>query len=79
MSNDHLMKMRLFELASIRMALDAEHEEWLFSIVDMAAEITESVNPTDYLKKLRKRYEQLCNYIATNCPQMALWPSSRGC
>jgi len=54
MPNDHLMKVQLFEFAHIRMVLDAEHKEWFFPIVDVLAEITKCVNPTDYLKKLRK-------------------------
>jgi hypothetical protein len=79
MPNDHLMKVQLFESAHIRTALDAVHEKWFFSIVDVVAEITEDVNSTYYLKKLRKRNEQLCDYIGKNCPQVAMWPSSRGC
>ena len=78
MPNDHLLKVQLFESAHIRTVWDAEHKKWFFSIVDVVAEITEGVNPTDYLKKLRKRDEQLCDYIGTNCPQVAMWPSSRG-
>jgi DNA-damage-inducible protein D len=79
MPNDHLMKVQLFESAHIRTALDAEHEKWFFSIVDVVAEITEDVNSTYYLKNLRKRNEQLCDYIGKNCLQVAMWPSSRGC
>lgn len=38
----------------------------------MVAVLTDSVNPTDYLKKLRKRDEQLGAYLGTNCPQVAM-------
>ena len=31
-----------------------------------------SVNPTDYLKKLRKRDTILGSYIGTNCPQVEM-------
>jgi len=31
---------------------------------------TESVNPADYLKKLKIRDPELGNYIGTDCPQM---------
>ena len=47
-------------------------EEWWFSVVDIIAVLTESKNPTDYLKKLRKRDELLGNYIGTNCPQVEM-------
>ena len=29
--------------------------EWFFSVVDVVAALTDSVNPGDYIKKLRKR------------------------
>ena len=35
------------------------NEEWWFVISDVVAVLTESVNPSDYLKKLRKRDESL--------------------
>jgi hypothetical protein len=35
--------------------------------------LTESINPTDYLKKLRKRDEELGKYIGTNCPQVKMF------
>jgi hypothetical protein len=34
--------------------------------------LTDSVNPTDYLKKLRKRVAELGGYLGTNCPQVAM-------
>jgi len=49
---------------------DAEQELCFFSIVDIVAGLTDSVNPTDYLKKLRKRDLELGAYIGTNCPQV---------
>ena len=30
------------------------------------------MNPTDYLKKMRKRDPQLASYLGTNCPQVAM-------
>src|SRR3989338_2150857 len=35
------------------------NEEWWFVISDVVAVLTESVNPSDYLKKLRKRDQSL--------------------
>lgn len=34
--------------------------------------LADSANPTDYLKKLRKRDALLGDYIGTNCPQVAM-------
>ena len=31
-----------------------------------------SINPTDYLKKMRKRDELLAEYLGTNCPQVEM-------
>jgi DNA-damage-inducible protein D len=45
-------------------------EQWYFSIVDIVEVLTESINPTDYLKKLRKRDVEVGSYIGTNCPQV---------
>lgn len=70
-------KIVLFSDKSIRSHWDAELEEWFFSVVDVVAALTDSANPTDYLKKLRKRDEQLGEYVGTNCPQVAM-PSASG-
>ncbi len=43
-------------------------DEWYYSLVDIVGTLTESANPTDYLKKIRKRDEELGYYIGTNCP-----------
>ncbi len=45
-------------------------EQWYFSIVDIIEVLTDSINSTDYLKKLRKRDLELGIYIGTNCPQV---------
>ncbi len=42
----------------------------------MVEVLTDSANPTDYLKKMRKRDPELGNYIGTNCPQVAMMTSS---
>ncbi|MDP8161667.1 Bro-N domain-containing protein [Pasteurella skyensis] len=46
--------------------------EWYYALVDIVAVLSESKNPTDYLKKIRKRDEELKNYIGTNCPQVEM-------
>lgn len=74
---DQSNKIILFNDKSIRNYWDDEQDEWFFSVVDVVAALTDSANPTDYLKKLRKRDEQLGEYLGTNCPQVAM-PSASG-
>lgn len=63
---------KLLEEKKIRTIWDDELEEWFFSIVDVVGVLTDSTNPTDYLKKLRKRDSMLGDYIGTNCPQVVM-------
>ncbi|GBU23994.1 hypothetical protein R83H12_00614 [Fibrobacteria bacterium R8-3-H12] len=63
-------KIQLFENKRVRSVWDAEKEEWFFSVVDVVAVLTDSENPTDYLKKMRKRDNILGDYLGTNCPQI---------
>lgn len=69
---DENNSIQLFEDRKIRTAWDEEQEEWYFSVVDVIAVLTDSSNPTDYLKKMRKRDEQLASYLGTNCLQVAM-------
>jgi hypothetical protein len=68
---------RLFEDKKIRSSWNDEEEEWYFSVVDVIGVLTDSPNPTDYLKKLRKRDSLLGENIGTNCPQVAM-PTNTG-
>ena len=69
-------EIRLYENQEVRSIWDEEQEEWYFSVVDVVGVLSESKNPTDYLKKMRKRDEQLALYIGTNCPQVAMKSSN---
>lgn len=68
---------KLFDEKKIRSVWNETEEEWYFSLVDVVGVLTDSANPTDYLKKLRKRDTLLGNYIGTNCPQVAM-PTETG-
>ena len=50
---------KLFEEKRVRTVWDDQQEKWYFSIVDVVEVLTDSANPTDYLKKTRKRDPQL--------------------
>ena len=50
---------KLFEEKQVRTIWDDQQEKWYFSVIDVVAVLTDSANPTDYLKKMRKRDPQL--------------------
>lgn len=64
MGND---KVQLFEDRKIRTAWDEEQEEWYFSVVDVVAILTDSVDPTAYWRKLKQRLKNEGNETVTNC------------
>ena len=63
-------KVQIFQDKKVRTHWDAEREEWYFSVVDVVGALTDSTNPTDYLKKMRKRDPELASFMGTNCPQV---------
>ena len=63
-------KIVLFQSRKIRRVW--HNNEWFYSVVDIVEVLTESANPTDYLKKIRKRDEELGVYLGTNCPQVEM-------
>ena len=67
-----MSNIKLFQNKKIRSVWDEEEQQWYFSVVDVVGALTDSVNPTDYLKKMRKRDEALATYLGTNCPQVEM-------
>jgi prophage antirepressor-like protein len=65
-------KLQLFEDQPIRTAWDNDHEEWYFSVVDVIAVLTDSPNPNNYWKVLKKRLKHEGNQSVTNCNQLKL-------
>jgi len=63
---------KIFENRQVRTVWNENEEEWYFSVVDVVEVLTDSINPTDYLKKLRKRDILLGEYLGTNCPQVEM-------
>jgi hypothetical protein len=51
--------LQLFEEKKVRTVWDDEKEKWYFVIVDVVEVLTESKNPTDYIKKMKKRDPEL--------------------
>lgn len=67
-----MSNIKLFQEKRIRSVWNEEEQQWYFSVVDVVGVLTDSVNPTDYLKKMRKRDEALATYLGTNCPQVEM-------
>ena len=65
--NDQQNNIRLFESQEIRTAWDEEAEKWWFSIVDVVATLTESVDAAAYWRKLKQRLRAEGNEAVTNC------------
>ena len=65
-------KLQLFENQPIRTAWDNDNEEWYFSIVDVVAVLTDSPNPNNYWKVLKKRLKDEGNQSVTNCNRLKL-------
>lgn len=63
---------KLFEEKNVRSECIEHEEKWYFSVQDVVEVLTNSLNPTDYLKKLRKRDTGLGSFLRTNCPQIAM-------
>lgn len=74
--NDGKKMIALFNEQPVRRVWNKEEEKWYFSVVDVVAVLTESSNPTDYLKKLRKRDLEIGSYLGTNCPQVEMISST---
>lgn len=58
---------RIYGEQKIRTAWDAEREEWFFSVQDVVAALTDSVDPKQYIKKMRARDPELSGNWGTIC------------
>ena len=60
-------EIKLFEDQNVRVQWDEEQEKWFFSIVDIVAILTQSVDPQAYWRKLKQRLKEDGNETVTNC------------
>ena len=59
--------LKLFQEKSVRTVWDDKEEMWYFSIVDVVAVLTDSVDATSYWRKLKQRLKKEGNETVTNC------------
>ena len=64
-----------FENKAIRTAWNEEQEEWYFSVTDIVAALTDSVDPKQYIKKMRSRDPELNARWGTICTLTAMTAS----
>lgn len=63
---------KIFEEKKVRTVWDGETETWYFSIIDVIAALTESVDPRKYWNKLKQRLKEEGNETVTNCHQLKM-------
>ena len=62
-----MSNVKLFESKKIRSHWDEKQEKWYFSITDIVAILTESMDPLAYWRKLKERLKKEGNETVTNC------------
>ncbi len=60
-------KLKLFNEKTVRVSWNADEEEWYFSVVDVVSVLTDSVDPKQYIKKMRARDTELNSSWGTIC------------
>lgn len=65
-------EIKLYENKKIRSTWDDEKEEWYFSVVDVVGVLTESEDPGNYWKVLKKRLKDEGRELVTICNQLKM-------
>ena len=60
-------QIKFFKNKKVRSIWDKESEEWYFSVVDVVEVLTESANPNNYWKVLKKRLKKEGKMYKTDC------------
>ena len=66
-------EVKLFEQQKVRTHWDEKEEKWFFSIIDVIAILTDSVNPRDYWFKMKQRVKTEDGLeLSTVCRQLKM-------
>jgi prophage antirepressor-like protein len=65
-------EIKLFQDKRIRSTWNEEEEQWYFSVEDIVAALTDSVDPKQYIKRMRTRDTQLQFNWGTICTQVEM-------
>ena len=64
--------LQIFNSAQVRTVWDDEQERWYFSVVDVVRVLTDSTDPKQYIKKVKKRDPELHSNWGTICTLLQL-------
>lgn len=67
-----MSEIKLFQDKKIRSAWNEQEEQWYFSIEDTIGALTDSVDPKQYIKRIRQRDAQLHLNWGTICTQVEM-------
>lgn len=65
----------VFESKQIRRSYEEDTETWYFSVVDIVAILSESIDPQSYWRKLKERLKKEGNESVTNCHALKMQAS----
>ncbi len=65
-------KIALFEGKQIRRHWNEKEEKWYFSVVDVVASLSDSVDPRKYWNKLAQRLKEEGSEVVTNCHRLKM-------
>ena len=63
-----MSNIKLFESKQIRSVWNEQEQKWYFSVQDVVQVLTDTADVKDYIKKMKKRDEQLYSNWGTICP-----------
>ena len=69
---DNENKIKIFRGQEIRHKWDKDEEEWYFSVIDVVGVLSQSENPRNYWKVLKKRLKDEGNEVVTNCNRLKM-------
>ncbi len=67
-----MSNIKLFESSRIRSTWDETEQKWYFSIIDVVAALSESLNPRDYWYRIKQREKISGIELSTICRQLKL-------
>jgi len=67
-----MSNIKLFEEKRVRSVWNEAEQQWYFSIVDVVAILTDSIDPLAYWRKLKERLKKEGNETVTNCHSLKM-------
>jgi hypothetical protein len=71
-----MSQLQNFNDKPVRTAWSEEQNKWYFSIVDVIAVLSESIDPNAYWRKLKQRLKEKGNETVTNCHGLKISPQN---